>query len=394
MGDTRLPGPTQPPIAFNVKDFLKDLGKEFLAKMTTVVVNKYATKYIGGLLNKYGIRNMVLYAINLKNQVEVGQAIQNDTQRDKYIIKSIISDFDHLPGNHLVTLGPMFQQDALRVYDITKNPSQAKNNADFSIQLANSGNFLGTPYGQQMSKVSYAMAVNQKAMGAATQEIAQSQGFKSSYACAGINPDNAGIYDIQDAEKITACGVQNPAFLINTEIAAQTNGFWMKNQNPNDRNAIYADIIATIGSGIIAQKLHLGGANGGLLPGGGSGSGSGSGSNCTASSIGGGITLSQISPNYDSSGALVSITYTVSPDNGALGQQCTNSMTTYVLPGSGSGSPVIIDRPNWGENTGTVSGVIPVGDINFLTVKIKVQFEAPSGDDLTDTISSTIPTKQ
>src|ERR1700690_3992940 len=93
---------------------------------------------------------------------------------------------------------------------------------------------------------------------------------------------------------------------------------------------------------------------------------------CTADDIGGGITLSQISPNYDSSGNLSSITYDVEPDNGSAGTNCTNSMTTFAVPNSGS--PIMIDRPNgWGENTGTVAGLIPVGNPNLTSVTLKVQ---------------------
>lgn len=171
-------GPTI--VLIDLKLFATELAQAAVEKILDVQIKKYVNSFVGSALGQR-IRNYADYTQNLKTN-NVDQSLQSAGGTDKFILKTLIGQLDdqanNLPNRDL---GPLYQQSAVKSYDITSAPNVSPANANFF--LASAGNFSSTPFGQETIKLAQALDINAKADANAKTEISLSQGFKSTYGC-------------------------------------------------------------------------------------------------------------------------------------------------------------------------------------------------------------------
>jgi hypothetical protein len=264
----------------NLQEIAEDLLESFAESFTESIVKQEVSSSINSEISQYHMGSYLTYAMNLKNQVFVAQAIGQDgkagsSQLDQYVIQSIITDIDTNPVAK-ENLNPLYAKAATDVFDI-KGTSEVGVGVAAQNFMANSGSFNANSGGQYLMYMDQAEKINNKAAAAAAHDISTASGYKSSYNCTqaatalgesqtnNANSKGNNATTTANNNQQSTCLLQNPGNYVGTVLAGSIQGLFNRMTNPpnNHLSAITGAIGSAFGS--IASQALVGGSSGGTL---------------------------------------------------------------------------------------------------------------------------------
>lgn len=221
---------------------LDDLWKSIAFTAADAVTQHFVSTYLNKAMVKFKIQDYNSYAQNLSSLIFMRNALKNKSAIQQYVTRVVSSQENGNPVS-AANLAPLFTQSAMNHFNVYQAAQQTYSGTPMLFTLNHAGDLASNPGIALAMAESEASKINQQSMDAAKADIANSQGYKSTYQCyTSPNSNSAGQFMQKES-----CIVNNPGNYISSEIHT-----WLQTENQQKTNPPNH---ATVGWEIFSDNL-------------------------------------------------------------------------------------------------------------------------------------------